>query len=50
MSPGIDNRGADVHLSNNGGRTALIHASTYGQEACITKLQEAGANVNAGGW
>ena len=38
-------RGADPDLNDTEGRTAVMHAASYGHVDCVTKLIEAGASV-----
>jgi hypothetical protein len=40
-------RRVDVELEDDGGRTPMMRAATYGQSAVITRLARAGGNVNA---
>ena len=40
------NRGANVHLQNYYGKTALMRAASNGHDACLTMLLDRGADVN----
>jgi ankyrin repeat protein len=50
----LSNKNADVALTENDGRTALIRAAAYGKHKCIQLLLGANVDVNQGdgvdGW